>query len=129
MHEAGHSSADALPIPATLNAAIGAGAIVVALGALWSASHAPHWWMVVAAAIVFSFANNTIFSLLHECVHGMFHPRRRINDAAGVLFAAFFPTAFTIQRVSHFGHHRRNRTDLELYDYCLLYTSPSPRDS
>ena len=92
-------------------------------GCLWLASHAPHWTLVVAAAFVFSFANNTIFSLLHECVHGVFHPRRRINEAAGVLFAAFFPTAFTIQRISHFGHHRRNRTDLELYDYYLPHQS------
>ena len=35
----------------------------------------PHWTLVVAAAFVFSFANNTIFSLLHECVHGAFSPR------------------------------------------------------
>src|SRR6185295_10579495 len=48
---------------------------------------------------------------------------RRINESTGVLFAAFFPTAFTIQRVSHFGHHRRNRTDQELYDYYLPHQS------
>jgi fatty acid desaturase len=40
-----------------------------------------------------------------------------------VLFAGFFPTAFTIQRISHFGHHRRNRTDFELYDYYLPHQS------
>ena len=78
---------------------------------------------IAAAAFVFSFANNTIFSLLHECVHGTFHRNRRVNEGAGVLFAAFFPTAFTIQRVSHFGHHRRNRTDQELYDYYLPHQS------
>ena len=53
----------------------------------------------------------------------LFSPRRRLNEAAGVLFAAFFPTAFTIQRISHFGHHRRNRTDFELYDYYLPHQS------
>jgi len=110
-------------IPVRLNTAIAIAAITMAVGCLWLASHAPHWSAVVAAAFVFSFVNNTIFSLLHECVHGTFHPRRRINDAAGVLFAAFFPTSFTIQRVSHFGHHRRNRTDLELYDYYLPHQS------
>ena len=51
------------------------------------------------------------------------HPNRRINDGAGVLFAAFFPTSFSIQRISHFGHHRRNRTDQELYDYVLPHQS------
>ena len=86
---------DAPAIPATLNIVIAVGAIAIATGCLWLASHAPHWTVVIAAAFIFSFANNTIFSLLHECVHGTFHPRRRINDAAGVLFAAFFPTSFT----------------------------------
>jgi fatty acid desaturase len=112
-----------LPIAAKLNVAIAAVAIAVAIACLWLASHAPHWTVLVGAAVVFSFANNTVFSLLHECVHGSFHPNRRVNECAGVLFAAFFPTAFTIQRISHFGHHRRNRSDLELYDYYLPHES------
>lgn len=112
-----------LPIPAALNIAIGALAVSVALACLWAASHASHWIAVAGAALVFAAANNTVFCLLHECVHYGFHPSRRINDRAGVVFAALFPTAFTIQRVSHFGHHRRNRTDLELYDYYLPHQS------
>jgi fatty acid desaturase len=112
-----------LPIPAALNIAIGALAISVALACLWAASHASHWIVVAGAAVVFAAANNTVFCLLHESVHYGFHPSRGINDQAGVVFAAFFPTAFTIQRVSHFGHHRRNRTDLELYDYYLPHQS------
>lgn len=112
-----------LAIPVWLNIGIGTAAAAVAIACLWLASHAPHWSVLVGAACVFSFANNTIFSLLHECAHGSFHPNRGVNDGAGVLFAAFFPTAFTIQRVSHFGHHRRNRTDLELYDYFLPHQS------
>ncbi|MBI4867131.1 MAG: fatty acid desaturase [Candidatus Wallbacteria bacterium] len=116
-------SAGGAAIPAALNIAIALGASSVACACLWFASHASHWLAIALAALVFSFFNNTIFSLLHECVHGQFHPDRRVNHAAGVLFAAFFPTAFTIQRVSHFGHHRRNRTDLELYDYYLPHQS------
>ncbi len=117
------AAVEPLAIPSRLNVAIAAGSIAVAIACLWLASHAPHWTLLVAAAFVFSFANNTIFSLLHECVHGSFHRNRRVNECAGVLFAAFFPTALTIQRVSHFGHHRRNRSDLELYDYYLPHQS------
>jgi fatty acid desaturase len=112
-----------LTIPSRLNLVIAAVAIAVAVACLWAAAHAPHWTVLALAAFVFSFANNTIFSLLHECVHGTFHTNRRVNELAGVVFAAFFPTAFAIQRVSHFGHHRRNRTDLELYDYYLPHQS------
>ncbi len=118
--------AGALPqfaIPAARNLAIAAAAIGVSLACLWAASHAHAWWGMAAAALIFSFANNTVFSLHHEAVHGAFHPDRRVNEAAGVLFAAFFPTIFSVQRVSHLGHHRRNRTDLELYDYHLPHQS------
>jgi fatty acid desaturase len=119
-----HAEADpALTIPATLNIAIAALAIAVGLGSLWTAGHASSWIVVAGAAGIFAAANNTVFCLLHECVHYGFHPSRRINEAAGVVLATFFPTTLTIQRVSHFGHHRRNRTDLELYDYYLPHQS------
>lgn len=105
-------------IPARRNLAIGALALAVCWAALWGAARGP-WWGVALAAIIFSFANNTIFALLHEAVHGNFSPAKGVNRAAGWLFAAMFPTSFTVQRVSHLGHHRRNRTDVELYDYVL----------
>src|SRR5262245_19629295 len=112
-----------VPIPAALNVAIGAMALAVGLVCLWAASHASGWLVVAAAAAIFAAANNTVFCLLHESVHYGYHPSRRINEWSGTLFAAFFPTALPIQRVSHFGHHRRNRTDLELYDYYLPHQS------
>lgn len=105
-------------IPARRNLAIAALALAACWGLLWLGARAP-WWGLALAALAFSFANNTVFALLHEAVHGNFSPSRRINAAAGWLFAAMFPTSFTVQRVSHVGHHRRNRTDAELYDYVL----------
>ena len=77
-----------LSIPSRLNLVIAVAAIAVAVACLWSAAHAPHWSILALAAFAFSFANNTIFSLQHECVHGTFHPNRRLNELAGVLFAA-----------------------------------------
>jgi fatty acid desaturase len=111
------------PIPVRLTVAIAGVAVTAGLTLLWLASRAPHWGWGAALAVLFSFSNNTVFSLLHEAVHDNFHPERRINDAAGALFAAMFPTGFTIQRTSHLGHHRRNRTDLELFDYYLPHQS------
>ena len=106
-----------LLIPGALNVLIALCAYTVAGWLLWFASHTQSLWQMAAAAIAFSYVNNTIFSLLHESVHGIFHPRRAINDAFGMLGAAFFPTGFLFQRICHFGHHRRNRTDDELFDY------------
>lgn len=106
-----------LAIPGTLNVGIALLAYGAAGWLLWSASHAESLWHLAAAAIAFSYVNNTVFSLLHESVHGIFHPRRGVNDVFGMIGAAFFPTGFLFQRVCHFGHHRRNRTDDELFDY------------
>jgi len=113
----------ALPIPVGANIVVAAAALAVSLVSLRAASHASSWWALGLAAFVFSFANNTVFSLHHEAVHRTFHPSPGVNEAAGMLFSAFFPTIFSIQRVSHLGHHRRNRSDQELYDYYLPHQS------
>jgi len=103
-------------IPARLNLVILVAAIAATTGVLWLASHADAIWLMVAAAIVFSFVNNTIFSLLHEALHGIFHPRNGVNKWAGRLAACFFPTSFSIQRAFHLTHHRYNRSADEQFD-------------
>ena len=107
------------PVPGTLNIilALGTGAALCAL--LWLASHTASWWVLILAAVLFSYVNNTAFSLLHECVHGIFHRNRHINDNFGRVLSATFPTAFRFQQICHLGHHRRNRTEVELFDYYL----------
>lgn len=81
------------------------------------ASHCESWWAIVLCAIAFSFVGNTVFACLHECVHGIFHPDRRVNYAFGVMCAALFPTGFSLQRAAHLSHHRNNRTESENFDY------------
>ena len=104
-------------IPAALNILIATSAGVIALMLLRAVSNSESWLLIAVLAIAFSFIANTIFSCLHECVHGIFHSNQRINDAFGVLLAAFFPTGFSLQRSAHMGHHARNRSDHELFDY------------
>ncbi|MFN8845437.1 MAG: fatty acid desaturase family protein [Bdellovibrionales bacterium] len=72
--------------------------------------------MLALAAVIFSFSNNTLFSLLHECVHRAFSKNKQINEFFGTLTAAFFPTGFRLQRRFHMSHHRHNRTDSEMFD-------------
>ena len=93
--------------------------VPLALFLLRRASHADSWRGLLAAGVAFSFVNNTVFALLHESVHGTFHARRWINEWAGRVTAAFLPTGLGFQRICHLGHHRRNRSDVELFDYYL----------
>lgn len=105
------------PAPGRLNLALALFATSLALGMLWLASNTTSTVWFIVAVIVFAFVNNTVFSLLHESVHGIFHKNLTVNEWAGRILAAFFPTGFTMQRIAHLGHHRRNRTDAEMFDY------------
>jgi fatty acid desaturase len=91
----------------------------VSVFCLWWAQQAwssNNYLSLLGAALVFSFSNNTLFSLLHECVHRSFSKNSFLNEFFGVLTAAFFPTGFRIQRKFHLSHHRHNRTDSEMFD-------------
>jgi fatty acid desaturase len=99
------------------NVVLMVGTVGIAAGCLWTASHATSPLVVLIAAILFGFVNNTLFSLMHEAVHGMFHSNRTVNEAAGNIAAAFFPTIFVVQRLSHLTHHKNNRSDVERFDY------------
>ena len=70
------------PIPATLNILIAVGAGIAAAILLWTASHCESWFGVALCAITFSFVGNTVFSCLHECVHGIFHENSQIGRAS-----------------------------------------------
>ena len=113
--QGGQSSA--APIPDALNIGLLIVACAAAALCLRVASHAESWWIAIAAAVVFSYVNNTIFSLMHEAVHGVFNADRRLNEAGGRIAAAFFPTAFALQRVFHEAHHANNRSEVERFDY------------
>ena len=106
------------PIPENINIALCVIVLPVTWFLLWTASHRSVGW-VLLAAWAFSLINNTPFGLLHESVHGIFSKSRIKNDVFGMLCAAAFPTSFVLQTIAHLGHHRRNRTDKDLYDYYL----------
>lgn len=105
------------PIPARLNLLLLAGGAVVCAALVFAASRADDWALRVLAAVAFSFTANTMFSLLHESVHGLLHPDARVNRWGGRFAAAFFPTSLTLQRGFHLTHHRNNRGPLERFDY------------
>lgn len=112
-----------IPIPGNINIVIALVAFTVALGALKLASIFAVWWVYILCGVCFALVGNTLFSLLHECVHRIFHPNTKVNDIFGQLCAMFFPTGFFFQRAFHLGHHRRNRTDVEMFDMYYSHDS------
>lgn len=94
---------------------------------LWCASHLDLAWALLAA-FLFAHLNHTVFSLLHESVHGLFSSNPRRNAFFGNLCAAAFPTSLHLQTIAHLGHHKRNRTDHDLYEYYLPGESRTRRN-
>ena len=75
------------------------------------------WWALTLLPLIA--LNNPFWSLIHEAIHDMFHPSRRINRAAGRLLSFFFGSPFLVLRLSHLLHHKLNRSPVEgteLYD-------------
>ena len=66
-------------IPARLNLLLLAAAGAASAALLMLASHANSLWLQLAAALAFSFTANTMFSLMHESVHGLLLPDARAN--------------------------------------------------
>lgn len=111
------------PPPGALNGVLALGIVSGGVGLQWLASRATSPWGVLGYGVAFAFLFLPLYSLLHEAEHRVFHARPWVNEAFGMLLAAFFPGPFTFLRACHLGHHRRNRTDAEMFD--LYYPSES----
>jgi fatty acid desaturase len=116
------------PIPERWNVLILLTLLPLTWYLLWFAAHSENFLYILLAAWGYALLHNTIFSLLHEAVHGIFSKSRWRNDLFGIMTAAAFPTSFTMQKIAHLGHHRRNRTNKELYDYYLPTESKTLRN-
>ncbi|MDR0480564.1 MAG: fatty acid desaturase [Gallionellaceae bacterium] len=85
---------------------------------LWCASHLSLGYALLAAWL-FCLVNNVPFSLTHEAVHGIGAKSASANRLLGTIAGWTFPLSFSMQRIAHLGHHQRNRTDVEMFDYYL----------
>ena len=80
----------AAAIPARLNLVLLAGSVTAAGGCLYLASNGGPLALRIGAALAFSFVNNTIFSLMHEAVHGVFHPNPLLSHRILVSVTNYF---------------------------------------
>ena len=108
-------------IPAHANAVLVACALVCSIAAaaalpLALLPRSAWWgWLLVPLAL----ATNTLWALIHEAIHGLLFPGRRLNDAAGRILSVCFGTPFRALRAGHLLHHRYSRTPrerAEVYD-------------
>lgn len=105
------------PIPSRLNLAIAAAQLVALLGLLAAASRVTSPWALAGLAAGYALVMNSAYAMLHEAEHGLLHARRGVNDTVGAMLALFFPAPFHLLRQGHIGHHLRNRSDDEAFDF------------
>jgi fatty acid desaturase len=104
------------PIPGRLNLGIAAVQVFAMLALLWMAGRF-HGWGLLAVAVAYGLVMNSAYAMLHEAEHGILHPNRHLNEGVGVVLALFFPAPFHLLRQGHLGHHLRNRSDDEAFDF------------
>jgi fatty acid desaturase len=67
-------------------------------------------------ALAFTIIMIPVYSLLHESMHHTLNKDDKTNDILGNLLGAQFIVPLTFIRFTHNGHHRRNRSDYEMFD-------------
>lgn len=82
-----------------------------------AAARVENGWALAALATAFGIVMNSVYSIIHEAEHAMLFSDRRWNDFAGAGMALFFPAPFHLIRQGHLGHHLRNRSDDEAFDF------------
>ena len=112
----GFQSPSPYSLPSRLNLAISV-AQILGLLTLLAAASAVSGWALAALAIAYAMLMNSTYAMLHEAEHGLLHENRPLNDTTGAILALFFPAPFHLLRQGHIGHHLRNRSDDEAFDF------------
>lgn len=102
-------------------------ALVAGAACLWVASFC-NWYWGIMAIFLFAHINQLPFAMMHEAVHGVAAFSKVGNRCLGIMGGCAFPISFLLQQQAHLGHHERNRTDLDLYDYYLPHQSKWQRN-
>lgn len=110
------AAADRYPIPARTNLVIIGVQLLAVAACLLGLRDYADGWRLAGWAVAFAVVMNSVYAMIHEAEHGVLHPNPRINEAAGVLLALFFPAPYHLIRQGHIGHHLRNRSDDEAFD-------------
>jgi fatty acid desaturase len=112
-----------MPVPDALNVTLVVLDVAGAILLLGLGSRLDSWWAVLAVGVVFSYLMLTNYALLHEATHHNLNSNSAWNYWLGVATGIFFLAPFSMIRVTHQGHHQRNRTDAEMFD--LYYPGDS----
>lgn len=105
-----------MPVPNRLNFVLTLLVFAGAVALLWLGSWVKSYGAVLGIGVAFSYLLLTNYALLHEAAHGNLNSSPCWNRILGTLSGTLFPCPWSMIRVTHQGHHLRNRTDYEMFD-------------
>jgi fatty acid desaturase len=75
-----------------------------------------HFGWVLLCGFIFAVNMVPVYSLIHEAEHGILHSNDRVNNIMGRWLCTLFIAPFTFFKHCHLKHHKKNRTDEEIWD-------------
>ncbi|HEY4967150.1 MAG TPA: fatty acid desaturase [Puia sp.] len=103
-------------IPGRINGIITVICSVLYFFLLWEASHVHHYGWVLLCGFFFAVNMVPVYSLIHEAEHGIIHPNETVNNIMGRWLSTLFIAPYTFFKHCHLKHHKKNRTDEEMWD-------------
>jgi len=103
-------------IPNKINVTIAVVCSLAYFALLWASSHVNHYGWVLFFGFLFAIIMVPVYSLIHEAEHGIIHTDKRINEAMGRWLSTLFIAPYTFFKHCHLKHHKKNRTDEEMWD-------------
>ena len=83
---------------------------------LWTASHVHDYRWVLLCGFLFAVIMVPVYSLIHEAEHGIINSNEAVNDSMGRWLSILFIAPYTFFKHCHLKHHKKNRTDEEMWD-------------
>ena len=104
------------PIPSRLNMFIIAVCTVAFFGLFMAGNHIHQVWIRLLLGLSFGIVMISVYSLMHEAAHNTLHQTAKVNTVLGFWLCCMFIISFTFYRHCHLKHHKKNRTDDEMWD-------------
>jgi fatty acid desaturase len=103
-------------IPNLINLIISFICSVVYFFLLWKASHTSNYLLILFLGLLFAIIMVPVYSLIHEAEHGLINSNEMMNNILGLWLSTLFIAPFTFFKHCHLKHHKKNRTDEEMWD-------------
>ena len=104
------------PIPSRLNVFIIIACTVAFMGLFAAGTYFHEIWIRLLLGLAFGIVMIPVYSLMHEAAHHTLHASNKVNLFLGKWLCCMFMISFTFYRHCHLKHHKKNRTDEEMWD-------------